>query len=100
MVEAKILPKHLGNTLVAHYKKDTLKQQSLWTTDSNRIKFIVRTADGWIKDNNNELIDKIMITPLLKEVSKVIDEYCIERLKHIDKMTKNEEDRYVEVSEV
>jgi hypothetical protein len=97
--EAKILPKHLGNTLVAHYKKDTLKHQSLWTTDVNRIKFIVRTADGWIKDNNNELIDKIMITPLLKEVSKVMDEYCIERIKHLDKMTKIEEDRYVEVSE-
>ena len=99
MSEAKILPKHLGNTLTAHYKKDVFNQQSIWTTDTNRIKFIVKTADGWIKDSNNELIGKIMVTPLLKEVSKVMDEYCADKLKHLDKMTKKEESRFAEVSE-
>jgi hypothetical protein len=44
--EAKILPKHLGNTLVSHYKKDDPNRQSIWTTDVNRIKFIAKTSDG------------------------------------------------------
>ena len=99
MSGAKILPKHLGNILIAHYKKDVLNHQSIWTTDANRIKFIVRTADGWIKDGNNQIISKIMVTPLLKEVSKIMDEYCAEKLKHLDTMTKKEESRFAEVSE-
>lgn len=98
MSEAKILSKCLGNVLTTHYKKDITCQQSLWATDANRIKFIVRTSDGWIKDNNNELISRIMITPLLKEVSKIMDEYCMEQMKYIDDMTKLELDKYAEVS--
>jgi hypothetical protein len=97
--EAKILPKHLGNTLVCHYKKDDPDHQSLWTTDVSRMKFIAKTTDGWIKDNNSDMINKAIIIPLLKEVSKIMDEYCNERMSHISKMTGREEAKYVEVSE-
>jgi hypothetical protein len=97
--EAKILPKHLGNTLVSHYKKDDPDRQSIWTTDVNRIKFIAKTTDGWIKDNNCDIINKAIITPLLKEVTKVMDEYCNDRMNSITKMTGREEAKYVEVSE-
>jgi hypothetical protein len=97
--EAKILPKHLGNTLVSHYKKDDPNRQSIWTTDVNRIKFIAKTTEGWIKDNNCDIINKAIITPLLKEVTKVMDEYCNDRMNSITKMTGREEAKYVEVSE-
>jgi hypothetical protein len=97
--EAKILPKHLGNTLVSHYKKDDPNRQSIWTTDVNRIKFIAKTTDGWIKDNNCDMINKAIITPLLKEVTKVMDEYCNDRMENINKMSGREEAKYVEVSE-
>jgi hypothetical protein len=99
MSEAKILPKHLGNTLVGHYKHDDPNRQSLWTTDVNRVKFITRTNDGWIKDANGDIINKNIITPLLKEVAIIMDEYCNTRSSHIDKMSGIEEAKFVEVSE-
>jgi hypothetical protein len=99
MSEAKILPKHLGNTLVSYYKRDDPNHQSLWTTDVNRMKFITRTNDGWLKDANGDIINRNMIIPLLKEVSKIMDEYCSEKIKRIDKMSGIEEAKYVEVSE-
>jgi hypothetical protein len=95
--EAKILPKHLGNTLVFHYKKDDPQRQSLWTTDVSRMKFITKTNNGWMKDSNGDIINKNMINPLLKEVVGVMDEYCKERSSNIDKMSALEESRYVEV---
>jgi hypothetical protein len=97
--EAKILPKHLGKTLVSYYKKEDPNRQSLWTTDINRMKFITKSDDGWLKDNNGDIINRNIIIPLLKEVVKVMDKYCNDRMKHIDKMTHNEEAKYVEVSE-
>ncbi len=95
--EAKILPKHLGNTLVSHYKKDDPNHQSVWATDVSRMKFITKTNNGWIKDNNSDIINKSMIVPLLKEVTGVMDEYCKEKSGCIDKMSALEESRYIEV---
>ena len=97
--EAKILHNHLGNTLVSHYKQEDSNHQSLWTTDVNRIKFITRTDDGWIKDANGDIINRTMINPLLQEVGKILDEYCTSKLPLLDKMTGLEEARYVEVVE-
>jgi hypothetical protein len=63
------------------------------------MKFITRTNDGWLKDANGDIINRNMIIPLLKEVSKIMDEYCSEKIKRIDKMSGIEEAKYVEVSE-
>jgi hypothetical protein len=95
--EAKILPKHLGNTLVCHYKKDDPNHQSLWATDVSRMKFITKTNNGWIKDNNSDMINKNIISPLLKEVTSVMDKYCKEKSGKIDKMSALEESKYADV---
>jgi hypothetical protein len=61
------------------------------------MKFITKTNNGWIKDNNSDIINKSMIVPLLKEVTGVMDEYCKEKSGCIDKMSALEESRYIEV---
>lgn len=96
--EAKNLPEHLSKILMSYYKKNDPNRQSLWTTDVTRLRFIIKSGDGWIKDDNAEIIKKNIITPLLEEVVKVMDRYCNDKMKYIRKMSHSEEAKFVEVS--
>jgi hypothetical protein len=99
ITEAKSLPKHLGNVLVNHYKKDDPNHQSLWTTDASRMKFIIKIGDKWKKDETGSIMNNNIISPLLKEVTSVMDKYCREKSANIGNMSTMEENRYVEVVE-
>jgi hypothetical protein len=94
--EMALLPKHIGNNIVAHYKKDDQTQQSLWVTDASRAKFIVR-GNEWKKDDKGIKINKDIIVPILDEVITVMNEYRKEHHNKIGHMTPEEEGKYVDI---
>jgi hypothetical protein len=94
--EMALLPKHIGNNIVAHYKKDDQTQQSLWVTDASRAKFIVRDNE-WKKDDKGIKINKDIIVPILDEVVTVMNEYRKDHHNKIGHMTPEEEGKYVDI---
>lgn len=95
--ELSLLPKHIGNNIVTHYKKSDPSQQSLWVSDVSRTKFIVRD-DEWKKDDNGIKINKNIITPVLEEVLHVMSEYRRDHHDKIGHMTPAEEAKYVDIT--
>jgi hypothetical protein len=59
-----------GKHIISEYKKDNIKEQSMHTTDTSRMNYIIRTQDNnnslkWSQDKNgvfvcNNLIDKLI----------------------------------------
>ena len=96
--EQKILPKHLSNTLIEHYKMDDPNEQSVWTTDASRMKMIVKMDDNWIRDGNGKIINEHMIVPLINEMVRIIDQYNTSNGMNIGKMTRAQELKYAEVA--
>ena len=96
--EQKILPKHLSNTLIEHYKMGDPNEQSVWTTDASRMKMIVKIDDNWIRDGNGKIINEHMIVPLINEMVKIIDQYNTSNGMNIGKMTHEQELKYAEVA--
>ena len=96
--EQKILPKHLSNTLIEHYRADNPREQSVWTTDASRMKMIVKMDDNWIRDSNGKIINEHMIVPLINEMVRIIDQYNTSNGMNVGKMTRAQELKYAEVA--
>jgi hypothetical protein len=94
--ELSLLPKHIGNNIITHYKKDDPMQQSLWVSDASRAKFIVKD-DEWKKDDKGIKINKNIILPILDEVITVMNEYRKNHHNKIGQMTPEEEGKYVDI---
>ena len=96
--EQKILPKHLSNTLIEHYRADNPREQSVWTTDASRMKMIVKIDNNWIRDGNGKIINEHMIVPLINEMVRIIDQYNTSNGMNVGKMTRAQELKYAEVA--
>ncbi|ARF11661.1 hypothetical protein Klosneuvirus_2_97 [Klosneuvirus KNV1] len=69
--------KYLGDIVIKYYKKDDPKDQSLWSTDSSRLKYIIKelfTTNNsyWSEDDKGLKINKYIIDPLLKYIHEYI----------------------------
>jgi hypothetical protein len=69
----------LGDIIVEYYKKDNPENQSLWTTDIQRLACLVRTLINenlgvWNDDKNSLITSEIAIKPLLEFLKKYINE--------------------------
>ncbi len=68
------LSKFLGNMIVAYYKQDKPEDQSIWSTDTSRLSFILMhmftdtNKKEWNTDKKGIRITKIIIEPILNEV--------------------------------
>lgn len=75
----KILGKYIGNVLVSLYKKEDPMEQSLWTTDSTRLKYIVRRdykkTSRWMTDLNGEYINAQLIEPVTFRMKDILHNY-------------------------
>ena len=75
------LDRFLGNVLIKEFKKEDEVDQSLWTTDSSRLCFIIKQIvgngenDKWIADKSGIEITKLLIAPLTDKVSEMMTNY-------------------------
>lgn len=75
-----MLHKYLGNIIIKYYKKDDHTAQSLWNSDTHRLKYIVRELMAnkeaiWSKDPKGIKTKKSIVDPLLTYIKKYIKEY-------------------------
>lgn len=75
----KTLHMYIGDILIEHYKKEDPKQQSLWSSDSSRLHYIVmmelRNNKDWIRDKDGMIVIKELIRPILQFIKNEIKEY-------------------------
>jgi len=83
------LDRFLGNVLIKEFKKEDQVDQSLWTTDSSRLCFIIKQivgdegGDRWITDKSGIEITKLLISPLVKRVSEMMSDYVNKFVKEL-----------------
>lgn len=81
------LNSYLGDIIIKYYKKEDPKTQSLWSTDSSRLKYIIKELlaskkSNWSEDDKGIKINKYVIKPLLKYILEYINDK-IDRLHDI-----------------
>jgi hypothetical protein len=74
------LDSFLGDALIREYKMKNPENQSVWTTDTSRLCFIVKQLiagddDRWISDKSGIAITRLIISPLLKQVMEMLREH-------------------------
>jgi len=93
------LCRFLGNVLIKEFKKEEDIDQSLWTTDSSRLCFIIKQivgddgGDKWIADKSGIEITKLLISPLVNRVSEMMSEYSNKLMNEIKKSDESEESK-------
>jgi hypothetical protein len=86
---ADTLDRFLGNVLIKEFKKEDQLDQSLWTTDSSRLCFIIKQivgdtgSDRWVSDKSGIEITKLLISPLVKKVSEMMSDYVNKFIKEM-----------------
>lgn len=80
------LHKHLGDFIIKYYKKEDPAQQSIWSSDTSRLTFIVKellfTEDSiWNHDYKGIKTKNYIVNPILKYIKKYIDRFW---MKNID----------------
>lgn len=81
------LHKFLGDFVVEYYKKDDPAEQSVWSSDTSRLTYIIKELlfnkkSIWNHDYKGVKTKNYIINPLLKHIKKYLDEYWID---HLDK---------------
>jgi len=93
------LYRFLGNVLIKEFKKEDEVDQSLWTTDSARLCFIIKQivgdegGDGWITDKSGIEITKLLISPLVNRVIEMMNDYSKKCAKDVSEAKDNEKSK-------
>lgn len=91
----KILHKFLGDYIVSLYKKDDVLSQSVFSTDSVRMNYMIKElffdeTSNWILDKKGIKTTKYLITPLVEHTRELVDEYSKLLVVDSTKMTTGE----------
>jgi hypothetical protein len=79
------LHKYLGDFIIKYYKKDDPTQQSMWSSDTSRLTYIIKELLSnkksiWNHDYKGVKTKNYIINPLLKYIKNYINEYWIKNL--------------------
>jgi hypothetical protein len=78
------LDKYVGDGIISTYKKSNAGQQSLHTTDSSRLNYIIMDIVGdneeWIYDGGGVKINQRIIGPICQEISQLLYEYIQDKI--------------------
>ena len=76
----KTLDKYLGDSIKILYKKDKPEDQSIWSTDTSRLTYLIKEL--MVNDSSNWIIDKkgiktkeYLIKPLLAHIKELVIHY-------------------------
>ncbi len=80
------LHKYLGDFIIKYYKKENPSEQSLWSSDTARLTYVIKELlankkSSWNHDYKGVKTKDYIVNPLLNYVKGYIEEYWI---KHID----------------
>ncbi len=95
-----LLAKFLGDIIVKLYKKDDIKEQSMFNSDVSRLSYIIREKNGkkysWTQDKTGILVGEYVIQPyldyivdLLKKAMVKLNEINTGIKMSVDKICKN-----------
>ena len=93
----KILDEFLGDMIVEWYKKKNPDDQSIWSTDTSRLSFILMNIFSetgkkeWNADKKGLKIKKMIILPILEEIKKELASSINRWLSDISKTDKAED---------
>lgn len=76
----KTLDKYLGDSIATLYKKDNPKDQSVWSTDTSRLTYLIKelmvnNSSNWIIDKKGTKTKEYLIDPLLKHIRVLVMDY-------------------------
>ena len=76
----KTLDRYLGNSIIKLYKKDDPKAQSVWSTDTSRLTYLIKelmvnNSSNWVIDKKGIKTKEYLIDPLLKHIKELIIYY-------------------------
>ena len=85
------LNKYLGDFIITCYKKENPSEQSMWTSDTSRLTYIIKELLAnnnsiWNHDYKGIKTKEYIITPLLKYIRSYIDEYWVKQLDNYKDM--------------
>jgi hypothetical protein len=87
------LHKYLGNFVVSHYKKDDPTEQSIWSSDTSRLTYIIselltNKKSVWTHDYKGTKVKEFILKPLLEYIRDYISSYFanikVKKNKHYD----------------
>ena len=73
-----MLHKYVGKIIVKEYKKENPQKQSIWSSDTSRLNFVIKQMVGendvseWISDKSGIKISKYIISPLLDNIKNLM----------------------------
>lgn len=81
--EKNILDRYLGDIIIKCYKKKNPKDQSLWSSDTSRLTYVIRELFAnkkidWTVDKKGVKTRNYIVKPLLEHVEKLMKEYITE----------------------
>jgi len=66
----------IGDCLIKFYKKLETSERPIWSTDSSRFSYIIKTIqDDWIKDKNGIVLIEKCVKPFLEHIRELLEEY-------------------------
>lgn len=76
----KTLDKYLGDSIIKLYKKDNPKDQSVWSTDTSRLTYLIKelmvnNSSNWIVDKKGIKTKEYLIDPLLEHIKTLVIHY-------------------------
>lgn len=81
--DKKTLAQYIGDHIVNYYKKDNPGEQSVWSTDSVRLNYIIKQVSNWVVDKKGTQLCSSIINPLLDKIRSVIVIVGKNEKKHI-----------------
>lgn len=88
---SKKLVKYISDCIINEYKTTDPHNQSFWTTDKNRINYIVRSIVNdrpeWIPDANGLNIRDKIVKPIINYIDQQIEQYYNEKTNEVRKYT-------------
>jgi len=91
----------VGRCIVAACKKEDPDEQSIWSTDANRLTmFIKKMMDDeskWISDKKGVQTTKYLISPILQKIKEMLIDYNKHLYSQISKLSQHEVDYYNDI---
>jgi len=92
----------IGKCIVAACKKEDPDEQSIWSTDANRLTMFIKKmmADDdskWISDKKGIQTTKYLIDPILKKIKEMLIKYNDHIFSQIKNMPQHEVDYYNDI---
>jgi hypothetical protein len=89
------LHKYLGDFIVKYYKKDNPSEQSMWSSDTARLTYIIKellanNKSIWNHDYKGIKTKNYIINPLLKYIKDYIDEFWMQNLDNFKNLNLDE----------